>query len=189
MSHSLHKGMEKDKTEPAPKSSSTSEPAPTGSSSGGVGSTDPVPDVPPTTSGNTTVVTHPGLWGSLVGGTTTTTSISATPDTINAAVSATKKPVSAPSPPPSTASQLFGSLWWAMSVAIGAMSLYIIALKTGIKVPTWLLLALSFVPWVPFLSIIGMIFVIIFYGRPDPNMFAGQTLFTLFDPRNIPKPV
>ena len=188
MSHSLHKGMA---SSPSPATTTPSAPAPTpDAKDGSVGSTDPVPDVPPiTASGNTTVVTHPGLWGSLVGGTTTTTSITATPDTISAAVDATKKPVGAPPKPPSTASQLFGSLWWAMSVAIGAMSLYIIALKTGIKVPTWLLLALSFVPWVPFLSIVGMIFVIVFYGRPDPNMFAGQTLFTLFDPRNIPKPV
>lgn len=183
--------MAKKETQPEPSAKADSTPAPTpDAKDGSVGLTDPVPDVlPATTSGNTTVVTHPGLWGSLVGGTTTTTSITATPDTISSAVAATKKPVSKPSPPPSTASQLFGSLWWAMSVAIGAMSLYIIALKTGIKVPTWLLLALSFVPWVPFLSILGMILVIVFYGRPDPNMFAGQTLFTLFDPRNIPKPV
>jgi hypothetical protein len=174
-----------------PFGSPTSTPAPTSTAPAGpVGSSDPVPDVPPSTTGpappgTTTVTTTPALFG-LFGGSASTTTIAATPETANAAVSATQASAPTPTPPstPSTTSVVIGEVAstfrWVLGSAIAACALYLVTQRTGIAIPVWILLLFSFVPYMTWISVILLIFTTMFGGMVDVNSLRGRTLSEVF---------
>jgi hypothetical protein len=48
------------------------------------------------------------------------------------------------------------------------------------SIPTWILLVLSLIPWVPMIAIVCLAFVTIFYGIPNQDEITGVTLLSLF---------
>lgn len=186
-----------------PFGSPTSTPAPASSTPAGpVGSSDPVPDVPPSTTGpappgTTTVTTTPALFG-LFGGSSSTTTIAATPETANAAVTATQANTPTPTPPatPTTASVVIGEVAstfrWALGTAIAACALYLVTQRTGIAIPVWILLLFSFVPYMTWISVFLLILTTMFGGMVNVDSLRGRTLSEVFGIRAaapIPKPI
>ena len=134
------------------------------------GMSDTIAEVPPAT---TTTTTTPGLLGSIIGGSTTTTTGPAAP-------------LAAPPPPPQkdtatvVSETMFSVFFRVLTVAMGAAALYLVARMTGMNVPTWILLVLSLVPFVPLISIMILAVVTVFYGIPNQDEITGVTLLSLF---------
>jgi hypothetical protein len=51
---------------------------------------------------------------------------------------------------------------------------------TGMSIPTWILLVLSLVPFVPLISILLLAVVTVFRGIPNQDEITGVTLLSLF---------